>query len=52
MGIKTIYQDLALCDNLDIVQNMFLGHEKLRSRQLDEDTMEVRRAADAQGAVA
>jgi len=39
-GIKTIYQDLALCDNLDIVQNMFLGHERLRSRQLDEDSME------------
>jgi ABC-type sugar transport system ATPase subunit len=41
MGIKTIYQDLALCDNLDIVQNMFLGHEKLRQRQLDEDAMEL-----------
>ena len=27
LGITTIYQDLALCDNLDIVQNMFLGHE-------------------------
>jgi D-xylose transport system ATP-binding protein len=39
-GIKTIYQDLALCDNLDIVQNMFLGHEELRHRQLDEDAME------------
>ncbi|MFZ0975691.1 MAG: ATP-binding cassette domain-containing protein, partial [Solirubrobacteraceae bacterium] len=26
-GITTIYQDLALADNLDIVQNMFLGHE-------------------------
>src|SRR4051794_25356136 len=25
LGITTIYQDLALCDNLDIVQNMFLG---------------------------
>jgi D-xylose transport system ATP-binding protein len=42
LGIKTIYQDLALCENLDIVQNMFLGHEMLRSYQLDEDTMEVR----------
>ena len=42
MGIKTIYQDLALCDNLDIVQNMFLGHEVLRNRLLDEDTMETR----------
>ncbi len=42
LGIKTIYQDLALCDNLDIVQNMFLGHEQLRSRLLDEDAMEQR----------
>src|ERR1700761_8740483 len=42
MGIKTIYQDLALCDNLDIVQNMFLGHEELRYRLLDEDEMEQR----------
>src|SRR5437879_4421503 len=25
LGIDTVYQDLALCDNLDIVQNMFLG---------------------------
>jgi ABC-type sugar transport system ATPase subunit len=41
LGIKTIYQDLALCDNLDIVGNMFLGHEALRNRMLDEDAMEV-----------
>ena len=27
LGIATVYQDLALCDNLDIVQNMFLGRE-------------------------
>jgi ABC-type sugar transport system ATPase subunit len=40
-GITTIYQDLALCDNLDIVQNMFLGHEKLRYGLLDESGMEV-----------
>jgi ABC-type sugar transport system ATPase subunit len=40
LGITTIYQDLALCDNLDIVQNMFLGHEPLRHRMLDEATME------------
>jgi ABC-type sugar transport system ATPase subunit len=40
LGITTIYQDLALCDNLDIVQNMFLGHEPLRRRMLDEATME------------
>jgi ABC-type sugar transport system ATPase subunit len=40
-GITTIYQDLALCDNLDIVQNMFLGHEQLRHRLLDETSMEL-----------
>jgi ABC-type sugar transport system ATPase subunit len=40
LGITTIYQDLALCDNLDIVQNMFLGHEPLRHFMLDEPTME------------
>jgi ABC-type sugar transport system ATPase subunit len=41
LGITTIYQDLALCDNLDIVQNMFLGHEVLRHRTLDEASMEI-----------
>ena len=40
LGITTIYQDLALCDNLDIVQNMFLGHELHRHLLLDEATME------------
>jgi ABC-type sugar transport system ATPase subunit len=40
LGIATVYQDLALCDNLDIVQNMFLGREPLRHWQLDEVTME------------
>ncbi len=40
LGIATVYQDLALCDNLDIVQNMMLGHEKLRSGILDEISME------------
>jgi ABC-type sugar transport system ATPase subunit len=40
LGITTIYQDLALCDNLDIVQNMFLGHEKRRHGFLDEAAME------------
>jgi D-xylose transport system ATP-binding protein len=40
-GIATVYQDLALCDNLDIVQNMLLGHEVLtRTGLLDEITME------------
>ncbi len=41
LGITTIYQDLALCDNLDIVQNMFLGHEVLRHFILDEASMEI-----------
>ncbi len=41
LGITTIYQDLALCDNLDIVQNMFLGHERLRRGLLDEGPMEI-----------
>ena len=40
LGIETVYQDLALCDNLDIVQNMFLGRERLHNRLLDEDAME------------
>jgi ABC-type sugar transport system ATPase subunit len=40
LGIETVYQDLALADNLDIVQNMFLGRELLRHRLLDEDAME------------
>jgi ABC-type sugar transport system ATPase subunit len=35
-----VYQDLALCDNLDIVQNMFLGREQLRHVALDEENME------------
>jgi ABC-type sugar transport system ATPase subunit len=41
LGITTIYQDLALCDNLDIVQNMFLGHEVIRHFTLDEASMEI-----------
>src|SRR5215207_2752586 len=46
LGIEVVYQDLALCDNLDVVQNMFLGREETSSlRALDETTME-RRASD------
>lgn len=40
LGIEVVYQDLALCDNLDIVQNMFLGRERMHRRQLDEESME------------
>ncbi|WP_344776590.1 ATP-binding cassette domain-containing protein [Nocardioides panacisoli] len=41
LGIETVYQDLALCDNLDIVQNMFLGRERVRHGILDEEQMEI-----------
>jgi ABC-type sugar transport system ATPase subunit len=40
LGIETVYQDLALCDNLDIVQNMFLGREKSHLLALEEEDME------------
>ncbi|HLU75692.1 MAG TPA: ATP-binding cassette domain-containing protein [Nonomuraea sp.] len=40
LGIEIVYQDLALCDNLDIVQNMFLGRERRRGIMLDEAAME------------
>ncbi|HRQ10700.1 MAG: ATP-binding cassette domain-containing protein [Trueperaceae bacterium] len=40
LGIEVVYQDLALCDNLDVVQNMYLGRELLRNRLLAEDDME------------
>src|SRR5690606_35136004 len=41
LGIQIVYQDLALCDNLDIVQNMFLGRERTACfGRLDETSME------------
>jgi ABC-type sugar transport system ATPase subunit len=40
LGIETVYQDLALCNNLDIVQNMFLGRELVHGVALDEEQME------------
>ena len=43
LGIEIVYQDLALADNLDVVQNMFLGREELDGvRRLDETKMEAR----------
>jgi D-xylose transport system ATP-binding protein len=45
LGIEVVYQDLALCDNLDIVHNLFLGRELTKNGQLDEDSME-RRAGE------
>ncbi|MGH2442507.1 MAG: ATP-binding cassette domain-containing protein, partial [Chloroflexota bacterium] len=47
-GIETVYQDLALADNLDVVANLFLGRERVRTwipgvlRTLSEETMEQR----------
>lgn len=41
LGIATVYQDLALCENLDVVANLFLGHE-ISPFALDEVAMEVR----------
>jgi D-xylose transport system ATP-binding protein len=41
LGIEVVYQDLALADNLDVVANMFLGRERLRTKVvLDEASME------------
>jgi D-xylose transport system ATP-binding protein len=43
LGIEIVYQDLALADNLDVVENMFLGREELEpTRTLDEIKMEGR----------
>lgn len=47
-GIETVYQDLALCDNLDVVANLFLGRERVHTwipgvfRTLSEEAMEER----------
>jgi D-xylose transport system ATP-binding protein len=41
LGIATVFQDLALCENLDVVANLFLGHE-MNPWNLDEVQMEVR----------
>ena len=45
LGIEVVYQDLALCDNLDIVHNLFLGREVTRAGVLNEAVME-RRATE------
>src|SRR5580700_4440133 len=43
LGIATVYQDLALCDNLDVVANLFLGREEVElTRTLAEEAMERR----------
>ena len=42
MGISSVFQDLALCDNLDVVANLFLGREVTASRIMNEEEMERR----------
>ncbi len=44
IGIDVVYQDLSLCDNLDIVHNMFLGREEVNKGVLDEGLMESKAA--------
>ena len=52
LGIETVYQDLALCDNLDVVSNLFLGHEErtpwrgLAEIEMERRTIEVLRTLD------
>jgi D-xylose transport system ATP-binding protein len=50
LGIEVVYQDLALCDNLDIVQNMFLGREETEFGTFDEGRME-REASETLGSL-
>ncbi len=52
LGIETVYQDLALCDNLDVVSNLFLGHEErtpwrsLSEIEMEQRTLQVLRTLD------
>jgi D-xylose transport system ATP-binding protein len=47
LGIETVYQDLALCDNLDVVANLYLGREVRRHRTPFLNREEMERAAGA-----
>ena len=49
LGIEVVYQDLALCENLDIVANMFLGREEVHTRMLNNALMEKQASATLQG---
>ncbi len=42
LGVATVFQDLSLCDNLDVVANLWLGHELVHEGLLDEVEMEQR----------
>jgi len=49
LGIEVVYQDLALCDNLDVVHNMFLGREQTSGIVLNEASMEQRASQTLSG---
>ena len=49
LGIEVVYQDLALCDNLDVVHNLFLGRETRSGLSLDEIQMEQKAAETLRG---
>jgi D-xylose transport system ATP-binding protein len=49
LGIEIVYQDLALCDNLDVVHNMFLGREVKSAVTLNETEMEKRAGETLRG---
>ncbi len=49
LGIEVVYQDLALCDNLDVVHNMFLGREIKSGVTLNETEMEKRAGETLKG---
>jgi len=49
LGIEVVYQDLALCENLDIVHNMFLGREEIHTGMLNNALMEKQASATLQG---
>jgi len=52
LGIQTVYQDLALCDNLDVVSNLFLGREEqgplniLKENDMERQGVQVLRTLD------
>jgi D-xylose transport system ATP-binding protein len=48
-GIEVVYQDLSLCENLDIVQNMFLGREEIHQGMLNQAEMEMHARETLQG---
>ncbi|MGH1505141.1 MAG: ATP-binding cassette domain-containing protein [Acidimicrobiales bacterium] len=52
LGIEVVYQDLALCDNLTVTQNMFLGREEVSSLGVLSESAMRRRAAETMKSLA